>query len=545
MESNIIAVLFSIIAIGTLALSRVERRALVSSRTLKDGGRLGLTLSKMSQGTSTISPQRCSGWACSRDLELNSTTSLNMRPSRSRLEREDPPPRRKSCHACVKAKRRCDQRQPTCTRCSQRKIACHFSSRPARSPVAPTNPSSSTLTELAPDNCVIDGISTDFLASAYNSEPVSHPWPSRKPPPLCQLGLPEAPTGPLYQSSQFGDGMSSGLALDDLDIPGHGDIDPDLLFDFTNSTMPGKEVALRTPLGVSTVQRRLDLAALHAALETNFSYAVDRIKTAPSAMLLENQAPWCHPLLYKDRMPREMQEAISTCALHASKNEVNSRVIMSCIEAKVDELLSSSAQVGALDALARTQALILHQSIRFFDGDVLARSSADTTFCELESAIHVLREHVSWDAASGPETTSQTAVAGDADGPFLATQPSRQFWESWVYQESARRTFLIASFFVHIWKMLTGQPLVHRWGDEELARQCWTLSAHLWEASDALDFAAAWRDRKHHVVRRGMIRSTVMDAGPGDLDVFGKMLMTAALGVDETKEWLGAMGARL
>lgn len=217
---------------------------------------------------------------------------------------------------------------------------------------------------------------------------------------------------------------------------------------------------------------------------------------------------------------------------------------MRCIETKMDDLLSSSPQRVALDILARTQVLLLYQSIRFFDGDVLARSSADATFCELESAIHDLHEHISWNVAGGPEI-SQTEIPGGSDGFPLATQPSRQFWKSWVYQESARRTFLVASFFVHVWKMLTGQPLVHRWGDEELNRQCWTLSAHLWQARDAIDFAAAWRDRKHHVVRRGMIRSTMMEAGPGDVEEFGKMLMTAALGVDETEEWLASIGARL
>lgn len=237
-------------------------------------------------------------------------------------------------------------------------------------------------------------------------------------------------------------------------------------------------------------------------------------------------------------------EAISASALHASKNTANSRVIMRCIESKVDDLLNSTVLPGPLDALARTQALLLYQSIRFFDGDVLARSSADATFCQLESATHALHEYTSWDVASGPES-SQTPITGDGDGLFQATQPSRQAWKSWVYHESARRTFLVASFFVHVWKMLTGQPLAHSWGDEELQRQCWTLSAHLWEARDVLDFAAAWRERKHHVVRRGMIRSTMMDAGPGDVETFGKMLMTAALGVDETEEWLGSIGARL
>lgn len=215
---------------------------------------------------------------------------------------------------------------------------------------------------------------------------------------------------------------------------------------------------------------------------------------------------------------------------------------MRCIETKVDDLLGSAPQPGPLDALARTQALLLYQTIRFFDGDVLARSSADATFCELESSIHALHEHVSWDVASSPDRLITTP--GDIGGLPLV-QPSREFWKAWIYQESARRTFLVSSFFVHIWKMLTGQPLVRRWDEEELRRQSWTLSAHLWGAGDALDFAAAWRDRKHLVVRRGAMRSTMMGAEAGDVEVFGKMLMAAALGVDETEAWLASMGARL
>lgn len=248
---------------------------------------------------------------------------------------------------------------------------------------------------------------------------------------------------------------------------------------------------------------------------------------------------------YKSMWLNRPPEAVSACALHASKNAVNSRVIMRCIETKVDDLLSSVPQPGPIDTLARTQALLLYQTIRFFDGDVLARSSADSTFCELESSIHALREHVSWDVASSPDTWLTTSSGDSEDSGLSLLQPSREFWKTWVYQESARRTFLVASFFVHIWKMLTGQPLVQRWDDEELKRQCWTLSAHLWGAETAIDFAAAWRDRKHLVVRRGAIRSTMMDAEAGDVEAFGKMLMTAALGVDETENWLASMEAKL
>lgn len=37
-----------------------------------------------------------------------------------------PPPRRKSCTACVKAKRRCDLLTPQCTRCFQKSLECVY-----------------------------------------------------------------------------------------------------------------------------------------------------------------------------------------------------------------------------------------------------------------------------------------------------------------------------------------------------------------------------------------------------------------------------------
>lgn len=87
-----------------------------------------------------------------------------------------------------------------------------------------------------------------------------------------------------------------------------------MFFDFTDGTLLGKDLAVRPPQEVPAALGRLDLAGLHAALETNFSYAVERIKTAPSSMLLNNQTPWCHPLLYRDNMPREMQGKNQQCS---------------------------------------------------------------------------------------------------------------------------------------------------------------------------------------------------------------------------------------
>ena len=240
-----------------------------------------------------------------------------MPPTRTRLEREGPPPRRKSCHACVKAKRRCDQGQPACTRCSQRKIACHYPSRSASSEAGPFNPSPATPTAFGsaflPDDSGVDELLLGLLAPSGNPEPNNHLWTSQKSPCLHQPGLPWAPAQSLDQSIEVANATSLGLAVDDRDIPGHGYLDTDLFYDFTNSPPVGKDVTVRPQLEVPAPPRRLELAGLHATLETNFSYAVDRVKSAPSSMLLANETPWCHPLLYRDHMPREMQGKDHQC----------------------------------------------------------------------------------------------------------------------------------------------------------------------------------------------------------------------------------------
>lgn len=230
--------------------------------------------------------------------------------SRSRVERDDPPPRRKSCHACVKAKRRCDQRQPACIRCSHRGIACHYPARPARSEAPSTDPLPATPTALGSDFIShiadVDDTVLSFLDPVHETEALGQLWPSQKAPCLQRPELPWTSAEGLNESTQLAQPPSLALALDDREIFGSEAVDSNIFFDFTDSTPTGVDIALRTPLEV-TAPKRMDLAALHTALETNFSYAMDRIKAAPETMLLENQTPWCHPLLYRENMPRVIQ----------------------------------------------------------------------------------------------------------------------------------------------------------------------------------------------------------------------------------------------
>lgn len=306
--------------------------------------------------------------------------------------------------------------------------------------------------------------------------------------------------------------------------------------------------------------RHFDIEWISSRMNNNLAYAIEKIKSATSTMLLGLHTPWSHKSLYRDELPRVMQgrccffqdiptrlrsnvsDVLSACALYASKNPVNGPIVMRCIDGKVNDLLASHIPMDFLSTLARVQALLLYQIIRFFDGDILSRSSADATFLELRSSAQALASHIIWDTRTIPDDRS----AG-IDSILFPAQASHPIWRQWIVQESARRTYLIACFFVSVWKILTGRQNAdcQLEGEPSFLGQSWTLSAKLWQASDAVDFAVAWRESKHYTVRRKEIMSTLADANGDDIEVFGKMLLTVSMGVEEAKAWLASKGTSL
>lgn len=120
-----------------------------------------------------------------------------------------------------------------------------------------------------------------------------------------------------------------------------------------------------------------------------------------------------------------------------------------------------------------------------------------------------------------------------------------QFWRNWVLQESARRTYLVARYFTHIWQLMTGRRTLGCHRNPPPPQESWTLSSHLWEARSAFGFMTAWRDKRHFVVRRKAILSTLADAEGGDIESFGKMLLTVSLGVEEARAYLASKGTSL
>lgn len=155
-------------------------------------------------------------------------------------------PRRKSCRACAKAKRRCDLMLPVCSRCSQRRLGCEY-------PLLLEASKSFSPVQSVPD-----------FNEIHFHQPISTPLYEQPPPPISISHV------QLIPSSY-----------------------PEAHRTSSKKLLSSPPVSIK-PLFASGMASRLRIT-------------LDVLQNAHRTMVLENQTPWCHPLLYKNGMPRVMQ----------------------------------------------------------------------------------------------------------------------------------------------------------------------------------------------------------------------------------------------
>lgn len=184
------------------------------------------------------------------------------------MERSDPPARRKSCQACKKARRRCDLARPTCQRCAQRNIHCHY-------PHAPPVRESESASCIQPEIPV-----TETDGSLTQS---------------C-LGMLDSILEPTVDFTDH-------LFQDSLDC------------DTSNWSTPGLSTTAQNALNRSQL---VTIPQVTRAITSRLQYAMDAILEGPSRMVSENQTPWCHAHLYDDGMPRSMQREFILLTDHSN-----------------------------------------------------------------------------------------------------------------------------------------------------------------------------------------------------------------------------------
>ncbi|KAJ5199267.1 hypothetical protein N7491_000176 [Penicillium cf. griseofulvum] len=272
---------------------------------------------------------------------------------------------------------------------------------------------------------------------------------------------------------------------------------------------------------------------LSAIFASRIQFAVDVLKDIPKMMVTETQTPWCHRQLYKNNMPKEMQDAFTCCSLYMTKNEINAPVLMSIFDSRINDLLSSPPPTEPLQLLARIHALILHLIMRLFDGNIRSQPSSQCLFDVLETSVQSLLGYIYLPHPS--ETLELLPIAMD---------PVMNFWNTWIFQESARRTVMMVFYFVSIHNYLQGRPAPVCDGKLGL-ELAWYQSAHLWYAQSAFDFAVAWTENLHFIVYNADFSGLLQDAKPDDVDLFGRMLLVTKIGIDETKAWFYSRGGSL
>lgn len=138
----------------------------------------------------------------------------------------------------------------------------------------------------------------------------------------------------------------------------------------------------------------------------------------------------------------------------------------------------------------------------------------------------------------------------DADGnptielPLYPLAPTKAFWSDWILQESARRTTLFAFFFLQTYRLLAGHQGLQCDGKLGLCHS-WSMSAHLWMADTPVQFATAWKDKNHFVVTDAQFGQVLAEAKAADVDRFGRMWISALLGIEEAEGWFMARGGGL
>lgn len=128
--------------------------------------------------------------------------------------------------------------------------------------------------------------------------------------------------------------------------------------------------------------------------------------------------------------------------------------------------------------------------------------------------------------------------------PLYPSTAARLAWKTYKFRESLRRTLLVVFQTISVCNLLLGRLSTchHLAADNRV-----TFSAHLWHAESAFDFAVAWNDpgKRHFLVRDMDITELLEVARPEDVDVFGKVMLTGILGVDDVRGWFVMRGGAL
>ncbi|KAF1978492.1 hypothetical protein BU23DRAFT_498562 [Bimuria novae-zelandiae CBS 107.79] len=409
--------------------------------------------------------------------------------------------RQKSCAECVKAKRKCDLQQPNCLRCTKQRLTCTYPPPPRTATVASTSPDS--------DETLIDSLFDDpGFELPFDLDIAMAP------------DVVAAPDVELLESVADFSGPMNNLER-------------------TNNALRsfGGAKAHPVPTRIERFPSAKTFSDLIASelFESRVGYSLEQWKLAPRMMVEMNCTPWSHPNLYEEIMPRSMQDAFAACALYNSRTEANAKFVLRHITERASELVDQPIPTLPAEVIARAHAALLYQVMLICSEDIRYYGQTHTLLPHLRDLSHSLYTIVLQDQSKHEDHSGSL--------PLYPSSAARMAWLSFIFRESCRRTLLAVCQAVSICTLLQGD--FYSCNDAMAIGNRVTISAALWEAKSPLEFAIAWNEKNHYLVKELNFTEVLRSAGAKDVDVFGRMMMIGLMGKDDVSAWLHSKGGKL
>jgi Fungal Zn(2)-Cys(6) binuclear cluster domain len=390
--------------------------------------------------------------------------------------------RQKSCEQCVGSKRQCDRGSPKCSRCTVKGLHCLYKSAP------PTQ--SAEVEHFAPlSNGQFDGV-------------------------FPNIGITQAPS----LDNMFSEG--AGIQTLSTPMPLHISL-PDVSMSMVDAENLAIDGDLFTAFNNYAVSNRRDPFACEIGVmdRPRIRFLIRQMKQYPHLLVQNGKAPFIHLQASYPLIPPALQDAISASALYLSKNEKNEAMVWDIVSAKVTALMEPRPSWSVAEHLSCLQALVIYQIIRLFDGDIRARSDAESTEDILVDWTDrlVLR--------TGANTSQGTVISNT--------------WENWVFEEVVSRT-IIVSRMVQAMFMIVKQgfcTLV-----EAVTELSFTAQRALWHAPTAVHWQQACKQNRRFYLHK-MDFGELMEKGDlSEVDELGVLMLVCYKGVDGVNEWIVKKG---
>jgi hypothetical protein len=267
-----------------------------------------------------------------------------------------------------------------------------------------------------------------------------------------------------------------------------------------------------------------DTITAGAIYQERAKFVSAQFQTYPRLFYEKGQTPFIHRHLYASCLPDIILDALSACALYCGKNKENESLVLADISKKALELaVADKVFTCPVQQLASTQALLLYQIIRLFDGDIRLRADAEA--CETALAAwtdQICKRMKALPRSFSPENHS-IPVGNTA-------------WNDWIFEESCRRTVLVSYMLRCSYSFL-------KFGFDTLSHKIrelsFTAQAALWEAPSEFHWLEVCKERMGFLVMVENWDADMRGVKPSDIEGLGIVTMATLKGVDLTCEWLG------